>query len=302
MAEIGEGDALCVDATMKKLFGDIRYKIVSRLNGMTNRSYRVDKGDGSEYVVRIPGEGTEELIDRRDEKKSTTLACELGIDAELLYFDDNGIKVMRFIPHDQAMDEAAMQKDGNIRRAAAILRKLHRCGESTGVRFEVFDMAADYEKIIDKHHVSLYDDYAEVRRLIMEIKRQVDKEGEAKKVPCHNDVLMGNWLLSRDERLYLIDWEYAGMNDPMWDLACLSIEAAYDNETDEKLLFEYFGQEASEQEEKRFMANKLYVDYLWTLWGKTRVPYDAVNMENYAASRYRRLKQNIANTRTLIAV
>ena len=298
--EIRESDALCVDKTMKKLFGDTQYKIVSRLNGMTNRSYRVDQGDGLEYVVRIPGEGTEELIDRRDEKKSTILACKLGIDAELISFDNNGIKVMRFIPHNQSMDEATMQKDVNITRAADILRKLHRCGESTGVRFEVFDMAEDYERLINRHHVRLYDDYAEVRHVIMEIKHQADAEGETKKVPCHNDVLMGNWVLSRDERLYLIDWEYAGMNDPMWDLACLSIEAAYDDEMDAKLLLDYFGHEVSVYEKKMFMANKLYVDYLWTLWGKTRVPYDAINMETYAASRYSRLKRNIESFRTMI--
>ena len=298
--EIKESDKVRIDETVKKLFGNVGYIIVSRLSGMTNRSYRVDCDDGLEYVVRLPGEGTEELIDRRDEKKSTMLACKLGIDADLISFDDDGVKVMRFIPCDCPMDELTMQKDENITRAAAVLRKLHRCGESTGVRFDVFEMAKDYENIIRKHHVNLFDDYADVRRFVMEIKNQVDMEGEADKVPCHNDVLMGNWLLSRDERLYLIDWEYAGMNNPMWDIACLSIEADFDDIQDNKFLFAYLGDEASAYEKKQFIAHKLYVDYLWTLWGKTRVPYDATNMENYAELRYRRLKKNIEILRNLI--
>ena len=113
-----------------------------------------------------------------------------------------------------------------------------------------------------------------------------------KKVPCHNDPLCENWIYG-DNQLYLIDWEYAGMNDGMWDLADVSIEADYNDEHDEILLKEYLGKEPSLIERQRFIANKLYLDYLWTLWGKTRVPYDGDEMEEYALNRYIRLKSNL---------
>ena len=80
----------------------------------------------------------------------------------------------------------------------------------------------------------------------------------------------------------------------MWDLADVSIEADYDEKLDEMLLREYFGRAATENEFKRFIANKIYLDYLWTLWGKTRVPFDGKMMEDYALNRYVRLKQNIS--------
>lgn len=83
------------------------------------------------------------------------------------------------------------------------------------------------------------------------------------------------------------------MNEPMWDLACLSIEAEYAETHDKKLLHFYYGREATPDEIKIFLASKLYVDYLWTLWGKTRVPYDGEFMEQYALNRYNRLKKNI---------
>lgn len=288
-----------VKQLLERVFQDGEYAGIERLGGMTNHSYKVTRKDGKEYLVRIPGEGTEELIDRGDERKSTELACALDIDSELLYFGDDGTKVMRFITDPQPMDETVMGRSENIRKAAEIFRKLHTCGKDTGVRFEVFEMAAAYEKIILDNHVQLYDDYGGVKNTVMEIKASVDSAGAAPRVPCHNDCLMGNWVLDKNGRLYLIDWEYSGMNEAMWDLSCLSIEAAYEQRQDNELLEAYFGRPATVPEKKRFIAAKLYVDYLWTLWGLTRVPYDGDFMQEYADDRYARLKANIAAYREL---
>ena len=85
----------------------------------------------------------------------------------------------------------------------------------------------------------------------------------------------------------------------MWDLSCLSIEANYSRENDEELLNAYYGRESTIEEKKRFMAAKLYVDYLWTLWGLTRVPVDGQFMQEYADERYSRLKKNIEAYRKL---
>lgn len=292
--QIEPADVPVIGELLKKVFPDGRYAGLERLGGMTNHSYKVTREDCREYLVRIPGEGTEELIDRRDERKSTALACGLGIDTELLYFGDDGTKIMAFISDPQPMDAGVMARPENLAQAAAIFRKLHTCGQDTGVRFEVFEMADGYESIIRKNHVALYGDYEAVRETVMAIKREVDGPGQAERVPCHNDSLMGNWVLDPAGRLYLIDWEYAGMNEAMWDLSCLSIEADYTEELDMALLTAYYGRTPEREERKRFLAAKLYVDLLWTLWGLTRVPYDGAFMQEYADVRYDRLKGNIA--------
>ena len=292
--EIEEADLPQVCALLGRVFDDNTYRDIARLGGMTNHSYKVTRNDGAEYLVRIPGEGTEEMINRTDERKSTTLACRLGIDAELLYFGDDGTKVMRFIRDPQPMSEAVMREEQNIRQAADIFRRLHTCGEDTGVRFEVFEMAALYERIIREAQVTFYDDYETVKQTVMDVKRSIDKAGVQPNVPCHNDSLMGNWVLDGTGKLWLIDWEYSGMNDPMWDLSCLSIEADYREKEDAFLLEMYFGNAPSAEQQKRFIAAKMYVDYLWTLWGLTRVPFDGVFMQEYADMRYERLKRNIA--------
>ncbi len=89
---------------------DTNYVKIERLGGMTNHSYKVTLPSLEELVVRIPGEGTEELINRSDERKSTELACRLGIDSELLYFGNDGTKVMKFIHDPQPMNEEIMKK------------------------------------------------------------------------------------------------------------------------------------------------------------------------------------------------
>jgi thiamine kinase-like enzyme len=284
---------------MKLTFGEDIWIDIRRLGGMTNHSYRITRTDGLQYLVRIPGEGTEEMINRADERKSTELACRLGIDAPLLYFDDTGRKVMEFIRDPQPNSADTMKKPEILRQAAAIFKKLHTCGVDTGVRFEVFEMANLYERIIRDGGVAFYDDYEAVKQAVMDIKAEVDRNGAAPRVPCHNDSLVDNWVIDGTGRLYLIDWEYSGMNEAMWDLSCLSIEAEYTPENDTQLLEAYYGRTPTVDERKRFVAAKTYVDYLWTLWGLTRVPFDGQFMQDYADARYERLKQNVEAYRKL---
>lgn len=268
------------------------YTTISRLGGMTNRSYHVTLSSGEEVIIRIPGEGTEELICRADEKVSTELACSLKIDAELLYFGDDGAKVSKYIKNAVTMNAALLREEKHIEDVVRIFKTLHSSNIDTNVSFEVFDMASNYESIIKKNNVALYEDYEDIKNTIMQIKDQVDFFAGNTKVPCHNDSLCENWVYG-DGRMYLVDWEYAGMNDGMWDLADVSIEADYTDENDAFMLSLYFGRTPTQNEVKQFIANKLYLDYLWTLWGLTRVTYDGAFMQNYADKRYQRLKMNL---------
>ncbi len=287
--EIIKEDVPKVEALLAQVLGSADYTDLTRMGGLTNHTYKVTMADGAEYVVRIPGEGTEELIVRADEMVSTKLACDLGVDAEMLYFGTDGAKVTRYIKNAVTMSSETLKEPRHIEQMAAIFRKMHSCGVDTGVPFEVFEMAAGYEKIIADNRVPMYDDYAEKKQEVMRIKAEVDAAVPAKKVPCHNDPLCENWV-EGDGRMYLIDWEYAGMNDGMWDVADVSIEAGFGAQQDKLLLAAYLDREPTAVDEKHFLASKIYVDYLWTLWAKTRVPYDGQPMEDWATERYTRLK------------
>lgn len=296
--EILKQDIPKIKNILSLVFGSEDYAALSRMGGLTNHTYKATLNDGSEYVVRIPGEGTEEMIVRSDEKISTNLACALGIDADMLLFGEDGSKVTKYITNAITMSPESLKQGEKIKQIADIFKKLHYCGVDTGVQFEVFEMAASYEKIIYENNVVMFEDYEHNKDEVIQIKNEIDSSINVKKGPCHNDPLCENWV-EGDGRMYLIDWEYAGMNDGMWDVADVSIEAEYDAECDMKLLTAYLGHEPSIIDRKHFLANKIYVDYLWTLWAKARVPYDGQPMEDWAQQRYSRLKGFIKEYKNL---
>lgn len=287
-----EKDLLLIQSLLDGVLSVKEYKKISRLGGLTNHTYKITLENGKEYAVRIPGEGTEELINRWDERVSTELACQLEIDTDLIYFGKEGTKISGYIPDAITMSPELMKSEEHIKQAALILKKLHTCGKDTGVSFDIFEMAESYEKFLMDNQVSIYEDYLTLKEKVMQLKESLDSIQKISLVPCHNDPLCENWI-EGNGRLYLIDWEYAGMNDGMWDLADLSIEAGYDTIQDELLLNAYFNREITAYDRRRFWANKIYLDYLWTLWGKTRVPFEGASMELYALERYERLKVNL---------
>ena len=272
--------------------GQTEYDHIERLGGLTNHTYQVTLKNGEPYVVRIPGEGTQAMIDRSNERISTQLACGLGIDTQLLYFGDDGSKVTAYLPDPITMSAPLLGRKENISHIAQILRTLHNCKQDTHVPFEIFDMSENYERVIAQFKVPMFDDFSCCKQAVMDIKSTIDQSHPAQKVPCHNDPLCENWVWSNG-RMYLIDWEYAGMNDGMWDLADVSLEAGFHASQDTFLLCEYLQRPPEQEDLRHFLANKIYVDYLWTLWAKARVPYDGQPMEDWAAERYARLKENL---------
>ena len=96
-------------------------------------------------------------------------------------------KVSQFVPNAVTMTAETMRSDKRIRQAAQLLKTLHGSGVDTGVPFEVFDMAAGYEKIIEENSVPMFGDYAQVKAEVMAVKAQVDSVCDIQNVPCHND-------------------------------------------------------------------------------------------------------------------
>ena len=142
---------------------------------------------------------------------------------------------------------------------------LHRSGERFEFRFELFTMIEDYLSILDGRTVELPDGYATVVEAARPV-REALQQRPATLAPCHCDPLCENFL-DDGTRMWIVDWEYSGMNDPLWDLGDLSVEAGMAQSQEQQMLEAYFGRTASAAEQGRVVLYKAMCDLLWTLWG-----------------------------------
>lgn len=260
--------------------------------GLSNKSFHVIT-DKDEYFVRLPGEMAQAIVNRKNEKITTELINSLNIDAHLYFFDEKaGIKVSQYLKNAKMTTAEDFLDDTVIIAAAKTFKKLHSSGFDTHTKFDTDKMIFDYEtKIAENYNkgFELYDDYHTMHVKVRELMKNYTHDNL---VLCHNDAAQTNWMLEKD-RIYLIDWEYAGMNASMWDLADLAIEANFDRHQDETILKAYYEKDNIRAELRKMLAYKIYIDFVWSLWGKVMSIVDGPTMEAYAFDRYQRMKLNM---------
>jgi thiamine kinase-like enzyme len=264
---------------------------VRRLGGLTNLVFRVDY-DGGAYCVRIPGKGTEEYIDRKVEAHAAKAAAQAGVSPELLWFGDDGLMVTRYLDHTTTMTPDLFKSTvGAPLRAGKVFKQLHTSGQTFNFRFELFRMIDEYLKVLSTKEVSFPEGDHDVLKEAEGVRAALNAR-PLPLAPCHCDPLCENFL-DTGTRMWLVDWEYSGMNDPMWDLGDLSVEAGFDVVEEEEMLLGYFGGEPSRQERGRMVIYKAMCDLLWTLWGliqhANKNPVD--DFWAYAVNRFERCKK-----------
>ena len=239
---------------------------IEPLGSLTNISYKLTTSVGT-YVLRLPGEDTFDYIDRRAEDHNGRIAASVGVNAEVLYFDaEDGTMLSRFI-EGVPMDGESFERDPMApARAALVLRRVHHLGPVFKSRFDVFSMIRGYLDILYKLQVPPPEDYYEVRREA-EAVRRVLQASPVGLVPCHNDPWPSNFVVASGGSLHLIDWEFSGMNDPIWDLGDLSVEAGFGAEQDRTMVEAYCGGCAPPVLYARLELYKAMSDLLWSLWG-----------------------------------
>ncbi|RVD58230.1 LPS biosynthesis choline kinase [Mesorhizobium sp. M2D.F.Ca.ET.185.01.1.1] len=260
---------------------------LERLGGLTNMVYRA--GD---VCLRIPGKGTEEYINRANEAVAAREAAKAGVSPEVLYADpETGRMATRFIAGAETMSpEKFKTRKGSAARAGEAFRKLHRSGAVFPFRFELFAMIDDYLKVLSTKDVALPAGYHDVVREAGSVRAALDAH-PIELAACHCDPLCENFL-DTGERMWIVDWEYSGMNDPLWDLGDLSVEGKFNEAQDEELMRAYFGGEARPAERGRVVIYKAMCDLLWTLWGLIQLANDnpVDDFRAYADGRFARCK------------
>jgi thiamine kinase-like enzyme len=234
---------------------------LERLGGLTNLVFRA--GDA---CLRIPGKGMQEYINRANEAVAAREAAMAGVSPELLHVDgETGVMVTRFIAGAETMSpEKFKTRPGSPARAGKAFRRLHTSGAVFPFRFELFAMIDDYLKVLSTKDVALPAGYHDVV-IEAETVRSALAAHPLPLVACHCDPLCENFLDTGD-RMWIVDWEYSGMNDPTWDLAYVSVEAGFDAGQDGALLAAYFGRPAAKAEAARLHAFKALCQLLSALW------------------------------------
>ena len=249
--------------------------------GITNRNFKVEV-DGESYVLRIGGRDTELLgIDRYNEHEASIAASRVGIAPEVLRYQ-SGYLVTRFVEGEPGLVD-------DIEEVARMLRRFH---DSTriGGRFDSFRVVEAYRATAIEHGVPVPADYEpahQIARIIERLRFDVPEK------PCHNDLLAANFI-NDGSRLWIVDWEYAGMGDPYFDLGNFAVNNGLDEEAEARFLAAYGADDPDGFLLMRFMS-----DFREAMWGVVQQALSEldVDFKAYAAEHFERLARTAAEPR-----
>ena len=260
---------------------------VEQLGGMTNQNYLV-KTTNKQYIVKFFGKGTEKLINRQDEKYNLELLKDLDLDVKNYLFDiEAGIKVNEYIESAITLDSTSIKT--KFDKIAPILQTIHASGKELRGEFAPFEEIKKYESLIEEKIP--YANYETVREKIFSLEKRLADLGVDRK-SCHIDLVPENFIESPQGRLYLIDWEYSSMNDPMWDLAALFLESEFTPQEEEDFLSHYESEQTPVSREK-IAIYKILQDAIWSLWTVYKEEQGA-DFGDYGVSRYQRAVNGLA--------
>lgn len=263
----------------------INFRNVSK--GMTNTSF-IFQIFGIDYIYRHPGDGTENIISRRNEKKSLIIAKKIDIDPTYIYADVNeGWKISIYIPQFREPDYKLFD---DSKKVLKVLKKLHSFDIKVDYGMKPWEDALDIEKMICKNNPEGFKPYEELKRKVGSLYKKTLDDG-VKKCFCHGDTYQPNWMIKPDGSIILIDWEYAGYSDPGIDVGYYIVDAMYDFDEAERFIKEYLQDDFTEIKFFHFMAYIPIVAYYWMVWALYRescgaVMGDALHNWKYMAEIY----------------
>ncbi len=264
--------------------------VVALDGGITNRNFKVEV-DGSTYVLRMGGVRTELLgIDRAVEHAASLRAEEIGIGPAVVAFvQSEGWLVTRFIDG-KRIPPGEMREPRELGRVAAALRKIHSAPAIPG-RFDAYAVVDDYRAKAETFRATIPSEFDAARDVSQRIR---SARGPQPLVPCHNDLLNANFL--DDGEIRIVDWEYAGMGDPFFDLANLSVNHDFSVADDRRFLGRYFGAER-ERDLASLRLMRFMSDFREAMWGVLQSGISELDFDfaGYAAQHFERMDRTASD-------
>ena len=266
--------------------------------GMTNHSFTFTH-DGIQYIMRIPGEGTDMMINRSQEYDVYQIILPLDISDDVIYIDPKtGFKVTKYLENARVCDPLNVS---DVKVCMEKLREFHNMKLSVDHTFDIFERIEYYENLWLKPE-SCFRDYLEVKNNVMKLKNFIDKAPKDRTL-THIDAVPDNFLFDETngkQHIRLIDWEYSSMQDPHVDIAMFAVYSMYDREQIETLIDCYFETPCNSEEQndvsirkscspetrKKIYAYIAMCGLLWSNWCEYK-SHMGVEFGEYSLRQYR---------------
>lgn len=234
--------------------------------GLTNHSYFF-RVAGCDYIYRHPGEGTEFIINRRNEKVALEKAHELGIEPTYVYMDAaKGWKISRYVP---SFREPEYGDEADWDKILPVLRYLHGSGVELDFGMKPWEDSLATEALLRKKDPTCFEPYEKLKATIGRLYERTLGDG-VRKCFCQGDTFKHNWMLLPSGEVILIDWEYAGYSDPGIDVGYYIVDAEYDLQQAKRFIAAYLQGNVTPELEFHYLAYTAIIAYYWFVWALYR--------------------------------
>lgn len=255
--------------------------------GMTNRSFLFSCKD-KKYIMRIPGEGTDQLINRRQEAAVYQTIAGRRICDEIAYINpENGYKITEYLEGARVCDA---ENEEDLQKCMKKLREFHRQKLRVDHSFDLFGQMEYYESLWEGTP-SAYKDYEKTKAHVLQLKDYIEANA-GERVLTHIDAVPDNFLFVEEngkEEIRLIDWEYAGMQDPHVDIAMFCIYSLYKKEQVDHLIDLYFEGSCDDKTRIKIYCYIAVCGLLWSNWCEYKRKL-GVEFGEYSLRQYRYAK------------
>jgi thiamine kinase-like enzyme len=285
-------------ARLSALLGPRQGGVIRLEGGITNRNFRVNFG-GKDYVVRLPGKDTELLgIDREAERLATKKAAELGLGPKVAAMLDQPPCLVTWFVESREVTAEELREPARIDEVGRGMRSFHHSGLELPVRFHVPEVVQHYAEVARARGASLPEGFRDAHDCARKVVKAVRRHPDHQPLPCHDDLLTANFLHD-GERLLIVDWEYAGMGDPFFDLGNFAANNELRDAEEERLLEAYFGEAATPRRRAAVKLFRFMSDFREAMWGALQTAVSDLDFDfgAYAGKHFERVADAIADER-----
>jgi len=268
---------------------EVTYQELS--GGITNHNYICQAG-ARKYVLRIPGSGTDAFINREHERNNSIAAAKAGVaPAVRCVVQPEGAVVIDFIEGEVLHPEIVCADDTRIVQIVEAVKRVH-----TRAVFEpstdVFDLIRRYTRMAKEEKAFFPHDFDWMLSVADRVEKAMQRN-RTEPTACHNDLLPENFIVDENHKLWILDWEYGGTNDPYFDLGDFAVEHPFSRKQEALIITTYCG-EMKPHRLYRLLLHKLTADLWWSLWAMIQDRISKIDFDfyTYGLGRYARFRQN----------